>query len=70
MFVSFSEDLDDLSLRLRAEAPPTTPKASILRVEVGSGTDALSTALVGRKNSVPGAKPAQLRTPLRVPEPL
>ena len=38
MVVSFSEDLDDFSLRLRAEAVPTTPKASILRVEEGSGT--------------------------------
>ena len=36
--VSFSEDLDGFSLRLRVEAAPRVPRARRLRVEVGSGT--------------------------------
>lgn len=36
--VSFSEDLDCFSLRLRVEAAPRVPRARKLRVEVGSGT--------------------------------
>ena len=36
--VSFSEGLDDFSLRLRVEAAPSVPRARRLRVEEGSGT--------------------------------
>ena len=37
--VSFSVDLDDLNWRLRVEAAPSVPRASMLRMEEGSGTD-------------------------------
>jgi hypothetical protein len=39
--VSFSDDLDAFSLRLRVEAAPRVPRARRLMVEVGSGTVAL-----------------------------
>ena len=36
--VSFSEDLDDFSLRLRVEAAPRVPRANRPKIELGSGT--------------------------------